>query len=151
MIRAGLLMMPKRLLDQYFQTTAYPYTRHHLDSYNQFLEIDLPTIIKSQNPLIIVKDLIKGTNTYEYTVEIYVGGLDGKSLHLGTPTIQTNEDVRLLFPNEARLRNLTYSAGLYADILVRVKFAKPVEGQPSVREVLLPQFPLVEIRSYPHT
>ena len=137
--------IPRRLLDQYFQTTAYPYTRHHLDSYNQFLEIDLPTIIKSQNPLIIVKDLIKGTNTYEYTVEIYVGGLDGKSLHLGTPTIQTNEDVRLLFPNEARLRNLTYSAGLYADILVRVKFAKPVEGQPSVREVLLPQFPLVEI------
>ena len=64
--------IPRRLLDQYFQTTQYPYTRHHLDSYNQFLESDLPAIIKSQNPLIIVKDLIKGTATYEYTVEIYV-------------------------------------------------------------------------------
>jgi len=139
--------IPRRLLDQYFQTTSYPYTRHHLDSYNQFLESDLPSIIKSQNPLIVVKDLIKGTNTYAYTVEIYIGGLDGKGLQLGTPTLQHmgGEDVRLLFPNEARLRNLTYSAGLYADILIRVKFGSVPEGQPSVRETVLEKFPLIEI------
>ena len=134
-------------MDQYFQTTSYPYTRHHLDSYNQFLEHDLPSIIQSQNPLIVVKDLIKGTNQYEYTVEIYIGGEDGKAIQIGTPTIQHKggEDVRLLFPNEARLRNLTYAAGVYADILVRVKFAKLADGQPGVKEVVLPKFPLVEI------
>jgi DNA-directed RNA polymerase II subunit RPB2 len=139
--------IPRRLLDQYFQTTSYPYTRHHLDSYNQFLETDLPTIIKSQNPLIIVKDLIPGTNTYEYTVEIFIGGVDGKNLRLGTPTLQHmgGEEVRLLFPNEARLRNLTYAAGLYADITIRVTFAHALEGQPKSREVTLPQFPLVQI------
>jgi len=139
--------IPRRLLDQYFQTTAYPYTRHHLDSYNQFLEKDLPAIIQSQNPLIIVKDLIKGTNTYNYTVEVFIGGEDGKGLHLGTPTLQHmgGEEVRLLFPNEARLRNLTYAAGLYADILVRVKFAKGADGKPTMKDVLLPRFPLVEI------
>lgn len=139
--------IPRRLLDQYFQTTAYPYTRHHLDSYNQFLEKDLPAIIQSQNPLIIVKDLIKGTNTYNYTVEVFIGGEDGKGLHLGTPTLQHmgGEEVRLLFPNEARLRNLTYAAGLYADILIRVKFAKGADGQPKTKEVSLPRFPLVEI------
>jgi DNA-directed RNA polymerase II subunit RPB2 len=139
--------IPRKLLDQYFQTTSYPYTRHHLDSYNQFLERDLPAIIQSQNPLIVVKDLIKGTNTYNYTVEIFIGGEDGKALHLGTPTLQHmgGEEVRLLFPNEARLRDLTYAAGVYADILIRVKFGKPIEGQPAVREVMLPKFPLVEI------
>jgi len=139
--------IPRRLLDQYFQTTSYPYTRHHLDSFNQFLETDLPAIIHSQNPLIVVKDLIKGTNNYEYTVEIYVGGLDGKGLSVGTPTLQHmgGEEVRLLFPNEARLRNLTYSAGVYADLLVRVKFARGAEGEPSVKEITLPKFPLFEI------
>ena len=139
--------IPRMLLDQYFQTTPYPYTRHHLDSYNQFLEIDLPKIIQSQNPLIIVKDLIKGTTTYEYTVEIFIGGLDGTRLQLGTPTLQHmgGEEVRLLFPNEARLRNLTYASGLYADILIRVKFASGPEGKPVTREVTLPKFPLVEI------
>jgi DNA-directed RNA polymerase II subunit RPB2 len=139
--------IPRRLLDQYFQTTAYPYTRHHLDSYNQFLESDLGTIITSQNPLIVVKDLIPGTSTYQYKVEIYVGGEDGTGLRLGTPTLQHmgGEEVRLLFPNEARLRNLTYAAGLYADILVRVTFASATGGDPTVKEVKLPQFPLVQI------
>ena len=139
--------IPRRLLDQYFQTTAYPYTRHHLDSFNQFLESDLPAIIQSYNPLIIVKDKIGDTNTYEYTVKIYIGGLDGTALNLGTPTLQHmgGEDVRLLFPNEARLRNLTYSAGLYADILIRVEFARSKDGEPAIKEVVLPKFPLVEL------
>ena len=141
--------IPRKLLDQYFQTTAYPYTRHHLDSYNQFLETDLPTIIKSQNPLIVVKDLIPGTSTYEYKVEIYIGGIDGKGLKLGTPTLQHmgGEEVRLLFPNEARLRDLTYSAGLFADILIRITFAsiKNADGQPITKDIQLPQFPLVDI------
>ena len=139
--------IPRRLLDQYFQTTQYPYTRHHLDSYNQFLESDLPAIIKSQNPLIIVKDLIKGTGTYEYTVEIYVGGKDGSALFLGTPTLQHmgGEEVRLLFPNEARLRNLTYAVGLYADLQVVVKFASGPDGNPMTKEVTLPRFPLLEL------
>ena len=139
--------IPRRLLDQYFQTTAYPYTRHHLDSFGQFIESDLPAIIKSYNPLIVVKDKIGDTNTYEYTVKIYIGGLDGSALSLGTPTLQHmgGEEVRLLFPNEARLRNLTYSAGLYADILIRVEFAKPKDGEPVIKEVILPKFPLLEL------
>ena len=145
--RERSMEIPRRLLDQYFQTTAYPYTRHHLDSFNQFLEHDLPAILKSQNPLIVLKDLIPGTNTYEYKVEIYVGGLDGTALSLGTPTLQHHggDEVRLLFPNEARLRNLTYASGLYADILVRVTFGRPIEGQPSVREVKMDHFPLAQI------
>lgn len=150
--------IPRKLLDQYFQTTPYPYTRHHLDSYNQFLESDLPSIIKSQNPLIILKDLIQSKkesdpSTYEYKVEIFIGGVDGSALSLGTPTIQqvgldnTSADIRLLFPNEARLRDLTYAAGLYADILIRVTFGSELneEGKPVVREVILKQFPLVQI------
>jgi DNA-directed RNA polymerase II subunit RPB2 len=138
--------IPRKLLDQYFQTTPYPYTRHHLDSFNQFLESDLQTIIKSNNPLIILKDQIK-PKTYKYTVEIYIGGLEGNAISIGTPTIQHmgGEEVRLLFPNEARLRNLTYSAGVFADILVRVKFANPGDGPPTVKEVVLPNRPLFEI------
>ena len=139
--------IPRRLLDQYFQTTQYPYTRHHLDSFGQFIESDLPAIIKNYNPLIIVKDKIGDTNTYEYTVKIYIGGLDGSAISIGTPTLQHmgGEEIRLLFPNEARLRNLTYSSGIYADILIRVEFAKPLDGQPAVKEVVIPRFPLLEM------
>ena len=75
--------IPRVLLDTYFQTTLYPYTRHHIDSYNQFLEYDLPAIIRSQNPLIVFKgDKLPALSTYEYKVEIFIGGLEGTSFSL---------------------------------------------------------------------
>ena len=35
------------LLDTYFKTQAYPFTKHHIDSYDQFLGKDLPALIKA--------------------------------------------------------------------------------------------------------
>jgi DNA-directed RNA polymerase II subunit RPB2 len=142
--------IPRILLDTYFQTTLYPYTRHHIDSYNQFLEYDLPAIIRSQNPLIVFKgEKIPALSTYEYKVEIFIGGLDGTSFSLGSPTIQYHggEEARLLFPNEARLRDLTYSAGVFADILIRLTYYsdKNPGAEPIIREKEIPKYPLFEI------
>jgi len=142
--------IPRRLLDTYFQTTLYPYTRHHIDSYNQFLEYDLPAILRTQNPLIILKgDKIPNTSLYEYKVELFIGGIEGKGYKLGSPTIQHHggEEVRLLFPNEARLRDLTYTAGLFADILIRITMTNPQApaDPPIIKEKEVLNYPLVEI------
>jgi DNA-directed RNA polymerase II subunit RPB2 len=117
--------LSRTLIDRYFKTVPYAYTRHHIDSYDQFLQQDLVSIIKSQNPILILKDLIDDkTNTYKYKVEIFVGGEDGTAIEIGTPTIslQNTDEVRVLFPNEARLRNLTYASQIYADILVKITY-----------------------------
>ena len=117
--------LSRTLIDRYFRTVSYPYTRHHIDSFDQFLQQDLISIIKSQNPILILKDLInEKTSTYKYKVEIFVGGEDGTALEIGTPTVslQDTEEVRVLFPNEARLRNLTYSSNVYADIVVKITY-----------------------------
>ena len=117
--------LSRHLIDRYFRTVSYPYTRHHIDSFDQFLQQDLTSIIKSQNPILILKDLInEKTNTYKYKVEIFVGGEDGVSIEIGTPTIslQNTDEVRILFPNEARLRNLTYASQIYADIIVKIAY-----------------------------
>ena len=108
----------RNLIDKYFRTNVYPYTKHHIDSYDQFLREDLVSIIKANNPILIVKDKIKDANAYTYKIELYVGGEDGTQIEVGTPTLslQNTKDVRLLFPNEARLRNLTYASTIYADI-----------------------------------
>jgi len=115
--------LSRKLIDTYFRTVPYPYTKHHIDSYDQFLQQDLSTIIRSQNPILILKELMKD-NVYKYNVEIFVGGEDGKAIHIGTPTIslQNTEEVRVLFPNEARLRNVTYASTVYADIIVKIKY-----------------------------
>ena len=123
--------LSRTLIDRYFRTVSYPYTRHHLDSYDQFLQQDLTSIIKSQNPILILKDLInEKTGTYRYRVEIYVGGLDGTAIEIGTPTVslQNTDEVRVLFPNEARLRNLTYASNVYADIIVKITYINAILG-----------------------
>lgn len=117
--------LSRRLIDKYFRTVLYPYTKHHIDSYDNFLKQDLIGIIKSNNPLIIVKDLIDDVrNLYRYKVEVYIGGENGDLIEIGTPTLslQNTDDVRVLFPNEARLRNLTYASTIYADIHVKITY-----------------------------
>lgn len=116
--------LAKEILNTYFQTYPYPFTSHHINSYDQFLSDALPSIIKARNPILILKDLItdKPRPVYKYKVEIFVGGVDGTGFYIGTPTValQDSEEVRVLFPNEARLRNLTYSSTVLVDVTVKI-------------------------------
>ena len=120
-------IMSRKLLDTYFQTFDYPFVRHHIDSYDNFISQDIPAILKANNPFMLLKQLIPGTNQYMYRVEVFIGGLEGNEIEIGTPTIslQKTKEVRVLFPNEARLRNLTYSSTVYGNVLVRVTYNDP--------------------------
>ena len=140
------------LLDTYFKTQPYVFTKHHLDSYDQFLSQDLPTMIRTENPILVLKDRIQNTDDYRYKVEIYIGGVDGSAIEIGLPTValQNTEEVRLLFPNEARLRNLTYSSLVLADILCKISILTPgssTGGLPDIQvhERVFTRFPLFRI------
>lgn len=117
-------MLAKQLLNSYFKTHSYPFTSHHINSYDQFLSDALPNIMKAQNPILILKDLItdKPRPVYKYKVEIYMGGEEGNGFYIGTPTVslQDSDEVRVLFPNEARLRNLTYSSTVLVDVTIKI-------------------------------
>ena len=132
----------KTLIDRYFKTTPYPYTRHHIDSYDQFMTTDIVKIIQSRNPILILKDLIRPEDsTYKVRIELYVGGESGTEITIGTPTIslkQGEEDIRLLFPNEARLRNLTYASTVTANILVKITLTElDRDGKDGLRRTVL--------------
>ena len=118
--------LAERLLNIYYSTVNYPWTRHHIDSYDQFLSSDLPAIIRSSNPILLLEDQIGDSGEYAYKAELFIGGKDGDRLSIGTPTFNhtSKEDVRLLLPNEARLRNLTYSSTVQADLYIRVTFTR---------------------------
>lgn len=125
-------ILSRKVLQTYFQTFDYPFTRHHIDSFDQLLGQDIPAIIKANNPILILNELIPGTENYMYRTEVFIGGLNGDEIEIGTPTIslQKAKEVRVLFPNEARLRNLTYSSTVYANVLVRVTFTLPGQEEP---------------------
>ena len=126
-------IISRKILETYFKTFDYAFVRHHVDSYDNFIAQDLPAIIKANNPFLLLKQLVPTTNQYTYRVEVFIGGLDGNEIEIGTPTIslQKTKEVRVLFPNEARLRNLTYSSTVYANIHVRVTIQG---GEPITRE-----------------
>ena len=113
-----------QLLKLYYKTFPYPYTHHQINSYDQLLSTDIPAIIKANNPILILQDPIGSSGQYSYKTEIYVGGLDGSRLYVGTPSVElkTTSTVRILYPNEARLRNLTYASTVSVDIVIRVTF-----------------------------
>jgi DNA-directed RNA polymerase II subunit RPB2 len=120
------------LIHKYFTTQDNALSKHQTESFDQFIQKDLPSIISAQNPLVVLKNEKEaqksGVSGYKYKCEIYIGGIQGNEIFVGTPTLQLNQgrEVRLLFPNEARLRNLTYSLQVQANILVRITVAMPV-------------------------
>jgi len=145
-----VMAFPRKLLDTYFNTFDYPFTRHHIDSYDQFLSQDVPAIIRSNNPFLLVKQLLhKKEGIYKYRVEVFIGGLNGTDLEIGTPTLtlQKTQEIRVLFPNEARLRNLTYASTVYATIYVRVTIASDsLTGEATVYDHTYPsKIPIFQI------
>jgi DNA-directed RNA polymerase II subunit RPB2 len=117
------------LLNKYFKTFSYPFTHHQINSYEQFIANDVPAIIKASNPILLLEEKIKNTDEFIYKVEIFVGGLNGDQFFIGTPTIslKENTEIRTLYPNEARLRNLTYASIVEANIVIRITFTRPNE------------------------
>ena len=133
--------MAEKLLRSYFRTLDYPFTRHHIESFDNFLAQDLPAIVRSENPFVLLQAPIGSTGLYGLKAEVYVGGLDGSRINIGTPilNLRDTEEIRLMYPNEARLRNLNYVSQIEADIVVRITITQPNPsgGSPLIEEFIL--------------
>jgi DNA-directed RNA polymerase II subunit RPB2 len=112
------------VIDNYFSTTPYFLTKHHLDSYNDFVANKVLSTVKVLNNSFIV---IKNENNTKNTINTYIGGLEGKDIFINKPTIVENGEARLLYPNEARLRDMTYQSEVFANIHVAI--TQEIEGQ----------------------
>ena len=144
-----------RFLEKYFSENDFALTRHHIDSYEQCVFEEIPSIIHAANPIVLLKEsLDKDAGIFKYRIEIFIGGDAPTPAELGLtvspPVIALDEGntVRRMFPNEARLRNLTYAAQISADILIRVTFTKAVAGgfeSEVVSAPLIRSFPLFRL------
>ena len=110
----------------YFQDSDtnrnYYLTNHHLDSYNDFILNKIPQTLKENSPQTIFLGRDSDTKKYKYEIDIYYGGINSDKVYLGKPIIYHKENTKKqMFPNEARLKNLTYSAHVFCDIDVIVR------------------------------
>lgn len=96
------------MLDREILSRAYftreKIVRHHLDSFNNFLDHGMQKVINEQG--IIETDI---ENTY-----VKMG-----KIRVGRPVVKEADGAEdLLFPNDARLRNISYSAPIYLEMII---------------------------------
>ena len=78
----------------------------------------LTTIFKEKNPVRIASQENEKTGEYKTECNLYFGGKQGNRLYFGKPVIYDEENAHYMFPNEARLRNMTYGMTIHYDIEV---------------------------------
>jgi len=107
-----------KLIDVYFKENPQALVRHHIDSYNQFIEHDIFQIMRDMSPLTVRLGMDKNTREFQTNCHLYFGGKDGKRVYFGKPVIFDPDNSHYMFPNEARLRDMTYAVTIHYDIEV---------------------------------
>ena len=107
------------VINSYFRDIPNYLVRHHIDSYNDFINNKIPLIMKNFAkipPYILIDKDSKSGLIYE--IKMYYGGRDNNRYTISKPTIITypGGEVRQLYPNEARLKNLTYGVDFFYDV-----------------------------------
>lgn len=117
-----------RIIDKYFTDNPDSFVAHHLDSYNDFFEDGLKRIFREKNPIRIMKMQDTTSHQFRRRCNLYLGGRDGSRIYYGKPVIYDDERDHFMYPNEARLRNMTYGITVHYDVEVEF-FIAPDEGE----------------------
>jgi len=134
------------IIDKLFEDNPNLLVRHHLDSYNDFFNNKVFNIIKEKNPVQIFKEQDEVSKEYNLQADIYFGGKEGNKLYFGKPIIFDENRKHYMFPNEARLRNMTYSTTLHMDITIIYKIKKDGEVQTiesNLEKIYFGKFPIM--------
>jgi DNA-directed RNA polymerase II subunit RPB2 len=144
----------RHVFDLFFkQAEGRQIISHQIESFNEFLEIQVPYIIKGANPIVVrgspetplagprsalasatglstsAANVLIGQTTevpaafthkanYEYEIR-----MEFDNICIRKPTIfENNGSIQPMMPNDARLRNLTYTSPLYVDVKVSTSF-----------------------------
>ena len=133
-----------KLIDKLFNDNPNFLVSHHLDSYDDFMNIGIRKVFQENNPIRFVEKEKEKANE----CSLYMGGKDGSKIYFGKPIIYDDENVHFMYPNEARLRNLTYGMTIHYDIDVDFIVNDTISGEKIeesivIEKVLLGRFPIM--------
>jgi DNA-directed RNA polymerase beta subunit len=109
---------PWNIIESYFRGQHLErLVRHQLESYNNFVGHQLPKTIEMFNHVHIVSEQDYDPNSKKYSLEIFV---TFENFHIYRPQIHENNGaIKLMFPQEARLRNFTYASSMTVDVNIK--------------------------------
>jgi len=112
------------LITKYFKSDPHNLVAHQLDSYNYFFDTEIYNVFRDNNPIRFSEKEVDGKPSNK--INLYLGGRDGKLIYFGKPILYDDVDERTpetyshyMYPNEARLRNLTYACSIHYDYFKR--------------------------------
>ena len=139
--------LPWKVIDKYFRDNPYALVAHHLDSYNDFYNKGLPSILMERNPIKILKKQDDSTGEFMLQCELYIGGKNGEKIYYGKPIIYDNNHEHYMYPNEARLRNMTYGFSIHYDVDVIFKIVtdagETIEHELTLEQIYMGKFPIM--------
>jgi len=106
------------LIDKYFNDNPNAFVQHHLNSYNDFFNNGIKNVLRETNPIKIMKLQDPKTNKFNLRCNIFLGGKTGDKIYYGKPIIYDELKEHFMYPNEARLRNMTYAITIHYDVEV---------------------------------
>jgi DNA-directed RNA polymerase II subunit RPB2 len=109
---------PWTLIGSYFEGKHLDQlVRHQIESYNDMVNVQLKRTVDMFNPVRIVSDQDYDRVSHTHRLEIEVSF---SNLYLSRPQIHENTGAtKILFPQEARLRNFTYASMMTLDMSVK--------------------------------
>jgi DNA-directed RNA polymerase II subunit RPB2 len=109
---------PWKIIGSYFEDQHLKrLVRHQIESYNDFVNNQLERTIQMFNPVTIASDQDFDKKTKKYKLDIEV---TFSNFHLYRAQIHENNGAtKLMFPQEARLRNFTYASTMTVDANIK--------------------------------
>ena len=112
------LETPWAVIESYFKDQHLTQlVRHQLESFNNFVNIQIQKTIDMFNPVKICSENDYDKSSGKYSLEIFI---TFENFNLYRPQIHENNGAsKLMFPQEARLRNFTYSSMMTVDLNIK--------------------------------
>ena len=109
---------PWSIIESYFKNCHLEQlVRHQLESYNDFVNFQIIKTIEMFNPVIVKSENDYDEKSDKYKLEIYI---TFENFNTYRPQIHENNGAtKLMFPQEARLRNFTYASNMTVDLNIK--------------------------------
>jgi DNA-directed RNA polymerase beta subunit len=139
---------PWIFIESYFkQKHLKQLVKHQLESYNYFVNNQIQNTIEMFNPLLISSDhdYIKELNMHRLEIEI-----NFENLCIYRPQIyENNGSTKIMFPQEARLRNFSYSSSMTIDLDIKYcvrngeNFKNVLNFQKKIKNIHIGKIPIM--------
>tara|TARA_B110000305_G_C19458493_1_gene652556 strand:- start:1436 stop:4951 length:3516 start_codon:yes stop_codon:yes gene_type:complete len=128
---------PWHIIGSYFENRYLErLVRHQIESYNHFINTQIINTIEMFNPVIIKSEQYYNKDLNKHSLEIHVYF---ENFSIMRPQIHENNGAtKLMFPNECRLRNFTYSSTSLIDIKTKyiIRTGENLENEKEIMNVI---------------